>query len=103
MRSSPVSIPDRLYDYRVNRPVIDFVDGAIDTVEWPSMELRHSAMPERDVLVLTGTEPNWNWRRFSVEVAELEKRLGVIEHVSIGGHPLGGGAHPPGLHHDDGV
>jgi hypothetical protein len=79
--------PDQLYDYRVNRPVIDFVDGAIDTVEWPTMELRHSAMPERDVLVLTGTEPNWNWRRFSVEVAELEKRLGVIEHVSIGGIP----------------
>ncbi|MET0830855.1 MAG: PAC2 family protein, partial [Acidimicrobiia bacterium] len=79
--------PDGLYDYRVNRPVIDFVDGAIDTVEWPRMELRHSAMPERDVLVLTGTEPNWNWRRFSAEVAEVEKRLGVVEHVSIGGIP----------------
>ncbi len=79
--------PDGLYDYRVNRPVIDFVDGAIDTVEWPSMLLRHSPRPERDLLVLTGTEPNWNWRRFSVEVAELEKRLGVAEHVSIGGIP----------------
>jgi hypothetical protein len=79
--------PDRLYDYRVNRPVIDFVDGAIDKVQWPSMELRHSAMPERDVLVLIGTEPNWNWKEFSLEVAEVEKRLGVIEHVSIGGIP----------------
>ena len=79
--------PDGLYDYRVNRPVIDFVDGAIDSVEWPRMELRHSTMPERDLLVLTGTEPNWNWRRFSVEVAEVEKRLGVVEHVSIGGIP----------------
>lgn len=79
--------PDALFDYRVNRPVVEFIDGAIDTVEWPTMQLRHRSLPERDLLVLSGTEPNWNWRRFSREVAELEKSLGVTEHISIGGIP----------------
>lgn len=79
--------PDALFDYRVNRPVVDFVDGAIDTVVWPTMQVRHHALPERDLLVLTGTEPNWNWQRFASEVAEMEKHLGVTEHVSLGGIP----------------
>ncbi len=79
--------PDSLFDYRVTRPTIDFVGGVIEDVTWPEMLLWRHSLGTRDVLVLTGTEPNWNWQRFSTEVGELAKRLEVVEHVSIGGIP----------------
>jgi hypothetical protein len=37
--------------------------------------------------VLSGPEPNWNWRAFSESVAELAADLEVVQHVSLGGIP----------------
>ncbi len=78
---------DALYDYRANRPGIDFVDGIMSEVRMPEMALHRRNAGERDLLVLTGTEPNWNWQSFSRAVADLASRLGVVEHVSVGGVP----------------
>ena len=42
---------------------------------------------ERDLLVLTGPEPDFRWREFCSDVAQLALRLGVLEHVSLGAIP----------------
>ena len=78
---------DALYDYRVNRPSVDFQDGIIDEIEWPTTTLRHSRIGARDVLILTGPEPNWNWVALSEAVGDLAQELGVVHHVSLGGIP----------------
>lgn len=78
---------DALFDYRANRPTIDFIQGVIRDVHWPEISLRHRRVHGRDLLVLSGTEPNWNWRRLADEVASLATRLGVVEHISLGGIP----------------
>jgi hypothetical protein len=78
---------DLLYDYRVNRPTIDFVEGVMRRVTWPGLVMRLRHFPSRDVLVLTGAEPNWNWKRLGRELGELALKLGVVEHVSLGGIP----------------
>lgn len=78
---------DSLFDYRVNRPTIDFVEGVIERVIWPELTLRHRKYSARDLLILAGTEPNWNWKRLGRELADLAIRLGVVEHVSLGGIP----------------
>jgi hypothetical protein len=78
---------DALFDYRLTRPVIDFEDGVMERVAWPSLDLIRRRLPGRDLLVLTGTEPSWNWRRLSAELADLAVHLGVVEHVSLGGIP----------------
>ena len=78
--------PDELFDFRANRPVVDFLEGVITKVTWPQISLRHIHIG-RDLLVLSGTEPNWHWQRFADEVASLAVRLGVVEHVSLGGVP----------------
>ncbi len=78
---------DVLYDYRVRRPVIDFVDGVMKEVSFPDMTLWRRHLDERDVLVLSGPEPNWNWRAFGASVADLAARLGVVQQVSLGGIP----------------
>lgn len=78
---------DLLYDFRANRPTTRFVEGVLQSVTWPEMVLRLHHVGGRDLLVLSGTEPNWHWQRLAREIIALELRLGVTEHVSVGGIP----------------
>src|SRR3972149_6426830 len=78
---------DLLYDYRVNRPTLEFNEGIIDTIEWPVTVLRRRRVDGRDLLVLAGPEPNWHWRAFGEAVADLAVELGVVQQVSLGGIP----------------
>ena len=78
---------DDLFDYRVNRPSLEFVDGIATEIGWPEVVMRHRNLDGRDLLVLTGPEPNWKWRAFSAQVADLAGELGVVQHVSLGGIP----------------
>src|SRR3990170_2269696 len=68
---------DLLYDYRVNRPTLEFTEGIIDTIEWPTTRVRRRRVAGRDLLILTGPEPNWNWQAFGEAVANLAGGLGV--------------------------
>ncbi len=79
--------PDLLFDFRQNRPVMQFDQGVMTKLEWPTMTLRHRQADGVDLVVLTGTEPNWNWHRFAEEVSRLARNLGVARHISLGGIP----------------
>ena len=78
---------DLLFDYRSHRPVLDIVDGIPKRFEFPELNLIHRRFSERDVLVLTGPEPDARWKEFAGDVNELAVRMGVIEHVSLGAIP----------------
>ena len=78
---------DALYDYRSHRPVLDIVDGVPTRFAWPELELRRRRLPERDLFVLTGPEPDYRWQEFAGDVHELAVRLGVVQHVSLGAIP----------------
>ena len=78
---------DRLYDYRVNRPSLDFVDGILRDLGWPETVVRHQRVGDRDLLVLTGPEPNWGWQALADTVADLAVESGVVQQVSLGGIP----------------
>ena len=54
---------------------------------WPELTIRHTRLGERDLLVLTGAEPDFRWREFAESVVELVNRLGVIEWISLGAIP----------------
>ena len=79
--------PDELYDYRSRRPVLDIVDGTPTTLVWPGLGITHRRIGERDVLVLTGAEPDFRWQELGGDVLELCVRLGVVEWVSLGSIP----------------
>jgi hypothetical protein len=78
---------DALYDYRVTRPTVDFVEGTMQQIEWPELSVRRRRIEDRDILVLTGVEPNWRWKELGSAVADLAASLGVVELVSLGGIP----------------
>lgn len=78
---------DQLFDYRANRPVAGYLEGVLTDLSFPEVTLRKRSLGDRDLLLLSGTEPNWNWQAFGSQIADLAGRLGVTEHVSLGGIP----------------
>jgi len=78
---------DQLFDYRARRPTLDIVNGTLVDLDWPELNLRLSRLGERDLLVLSGPEPDYRWRELASDVAELAKRLGVASWVSLGAIP----------------
>lgn len=78
---------DRIYDYRARRPTLDIVDGKLMDLEWPELRLVATRIGERDLLVLTGAEPDYLWRQLSTDVVALAKQLGVVTWVSLGAIP----------------
>ncbi len=78
---------DLLYDYRSRRPTLDIRDGRPATLEWPELTLRHVRHGSRDLLVLSGPEPDFRWHALSADLLELLKRLGTREWISLGAIP----------------
>ena len=79
--------PDALFDYRSNRPILDFVDGEIRDLQWPAITVHMRDIGARDLLVMTGTEPDMRWREFAESVFELAGRYSVTRLISIGAVP----------------
>jgi hypothetical protein len=78
---------DEIYDYRSHRPVLDILDGRPQSFQWPRLTLTRRQLPERDLFVLTGPEPDFRWEEFASDVRELALRIGIVEHVSLGAIP----------------
>lgn len=78
---------DRLFDYRARRPTLDILDGTLQELEWPELHLRATRMASRDLLILTGPEPDFRWHELSSDVTGLARDLGVSNWVSIGSIP----------------
>jgi hypothetical protein len=78
---------DELFDFRDQRPMHELREGVIESFEWPEVTMTAVTGGERDLIVLTGTEPALRWRRFVESVASLSEELGVVELIGIGGIP----------------
>jgi proteasome assembly chaperone (PAC2) family protein len=75
---------DRIYDFRSRRPVLDIVDGRPMSLTWADLRLTASRVGDRDLLILSGPEPDFRWRELATDVVELAKRLGVVGWASLG-------------------
>lgn len=78
---------DSLFDYRSQRPILDIVDGKMVRSVWPEIVVRHSEIGGRDLLMLTGNEPDLAWRAFSIGIADLAADLGVMQLITLGSVP----------------
>ncbi|HYR62462.1 MAG TPA: PAC2 family protein [Actinomycetota bacterium] len=75
---------DALVDYRARRPTLDINDGVLTRMGWHELNIRHVRADNRDLLVLTGPEPDYRWRDFQTAIVEVALRLGVAESVCLG-------------------
>lgn len=81
---------DTFVDYRARRPTMEVRDGLNSRLRWPSIELKAGASGGgRDVLVLSGVEPDSAWQAFTVAVGELAEELGVSKAIGLGAYPIG--------------
>ena len=56
--------PDDFYDFTSNRPVVTNSDAGGRVIEWPTVEVLLGHLPERDVVLIGGPEPNYHWSAF---------------------------------------
>ncbi len=78
---------DAVFDYRARRPTLEIVDGRPAELTWPELTLRHVRVDEKDVLVLTGAEPDYRWHELSGAMVDLARRLRVAEWITLGAIP----------------
>ena len=69
---------DYLLDQRARRPLVRVVDGVNTGLNWPRIQLAATKdRAGRDMLLLSGPEPDYQWRGFARDVRALATDLGV--------------------------
>ncbi|MEE2040947.1 PAC2 family protein [Nocardiopsis sp. CT-R113] len=78
--------PDDYYDFQVTRPRMSVVEGVVGEVEWPTTRVRVASPPGsgRDVVLVTGPEPNMRWRSYAADLLAIARELGVTRVVMLG-------------------
>ena len=79
--------PDAIFDYRSRRPTLEIVDGRPAKLTWPELTIRRSRTEGRDLLVLTGAEPDDRWQQLAHDMVELSEQLDVRQLISLGAIP----------------
>jgi len=77
--------PEEFYDFQVTRPTIRLTDGQARHVDWPqNTVVAARTEAERDLVLLSGIEPNLRWRTFAETILDVCERLGVEMVVTMG-------------------
>lgn len=80
---------DTYVDFRARRPVMELRDGLHSVLHWERILLAAGHdQTGRDLLVLTGPEPDMAWHRFTAQVGEIASALGVREMAHLGAYPF---------------
>ena len=78
---------DAIFDYRARRPTLEIHNGKPRTLQWPELSLRATRVGERDLLVLSGAEPDYRWHELSGDISALALQLNASEWISLGAIP----------------
>jgi len=79
---------DYLLDQRARRPFLQVADGVNAGLSWPTIDLQWARDHEgRDILLLSGPEPDYQWRNFAGDVRDLCRDLGVRRMFGLGAFP----------------
>lgn len=73
-------------DFQAQRPQVTLTDGALRDLQWPGYSLRAAVTPdgEPDLVLLTGPEPNYEWRRFCTSIIGVAERTRARTIVTFG-------------------
>jgi proteasome assembly chaperone (PAC2) family protein len=79
--------PDALFDYRARRPTLEIVDGRTAELTWPELVVRRARVGDKDVVVITGAEPDYRWHEVTEAMTSLAADLEVGEWITLGAIP----------------
>jgi hypothetical protein len=78
---------DVLFDYRARRPTLEIVDGRPASLDWPELSIQRTSLAERDVLALTGPEPDFRWRELADDLFAFARQIEVQQWITLGAIP----------------
>lgn len=82
--------PDPIFDFRSERPMITFENGAMTAMTEPRLDFYLVEDIEGEkMLVLRGNEPDLRWHSLAEGVLQLATQFGVERFYAIGGLPSG--------------
>jgi predicted ATP-grasp superfamily ATP-dependent carboligase len=78
--------PEEYHDFQVNRPQVSLDDDGRRTITWPTTRIFAATAPAsgRTVVLVHGIEPSMRWRRYTGELLEHARRLGVETVITMG-------------------
>lgn len=78
--------PEGFYDFQANRPQIRVAGGRLEGVSWPSNAILAAEAPlaERDLVIISGTEPSTRWRTYCETVLDVAEAMGAEMLVTMG-------------------
>jgi proteasome assembly chaperone (PAC2) family protein len=78
--------PEDYYDFQVNRPHVGFDGDGNREISWRTTSLwRCERGPAgRDVILVTGIEPNLRWKSFATELLDFVTSVGATTFVTLG-------------------
>ena len=80
---------DTFIDYRARRPVMELREGVNTRIVWGTPQIRVGRDAKgKDLLLLTGPEPDAAWRFFARTVGDLATEMGVSKMVGLGAYPF---------------
>jgi hypothetical protein len=77
---------EELFDFTSARPQVSIESGEARRIDWPSILLSSAAIPgtDRDVVLMSGPEPQLRWRSLAAEVCAACRTLEVTSAVLLG-------------------
>ena len=80
------STPRIFFDFTSARPHVLLESGATRRLEWPELKLSSAPLPggDREVVFLSGPEPQLRWRSFATELSSAATTLGIATAVFFG-------------------
>jgi predicted ATP-grasp superfamily ATP-dependent carboligase len=101
--------PEEFYDFQEHRPIVRIDDGAVQAMTWPELQFYGVERPdaERDLVLVSGSEPSFRWKTFARSLTQVLTECGVDSVVVLGAYigpvthsmpvPLGATATDPTL------
>jgi predicted ATP-grasp superfamily ATP-dependent carboligase len=79
---------DALLDYRARRPIMSLVEGVVEELTWPAIEMRAIVDAHGNhIVVLSGAEPDHAWGSFCSTIVDTALDLGVRMIIGLGAYP----------------
>ncbi len=78
--------PEDYYDFQVNRPHVGFDSEGGRELSWRTTSFWHASAGEggRDVILVTGIEPNLRWKTFCDELLDYVTSIGATTFATLG-------------------
>lgn len=89
--ASPIAqLDDDVYlDFRARRPTMELREGLNIVLDWERIAISTGHdQTGRDLVLLTGPEPDMAWHRFTRVIGELAVELGVRHMAHLGAYPF---------------